>query len=116
MYLFHILCTMTCIFPVKTSISQIGFKNKSDTICVYLYESIIPPRLNALEVNFTIDLELSVCHLNDTIKSNQFNDTKEILIIQLSDNCSLIEQLTILKKSSWIQDYFAIIFSSKLKF
>jgi hypothetical protein len=99
---------ITFISQVKNAIYQIQFKDKSDTICVYLYES-----MNTLEVNFRIDLELSVCHFNNSIEKIYHQQLKEILVIQLSDACSLIQQLTILKNISWIQDYFGIIFSGE---
>jgi hypothetical protein len=113
MYVLYILCMMICIRQVKNSISQIGFQDKSDTICVYLYESILPSRLQAVEVDFNIALELSVCHINGD--HNPLNNTKEVLVIQLSDDCPFIQQLMILKNTSWIRDYFAIIFSGKSK-
>ncbi|CAF1075640.1 unnamed protein product [Rotaria sordida] len=75
---------------------------------------MIPSKINALKVNFNIVLDLSLCHFNDTsekISHNLLNNTKEILIIQLSNDCSLIQQLTILKNLNWTQNYFAIIFS-----
>jgi len=88
------------------------YKDKSDTICVYLSSKI-----NTLEVNFNILLDLSVCHFNNTIEKmsnhHQMKDTKDILIIQLSNNCSLLQQLITLNNISWIHDYFGIIFSSE---
>jgi hypothetical protein len=114
MYLFLILCIITGIPQVKNVISQIGFKDKTDTICVYLAESMIPTRSNALEVDFNIDIESSICHFNDTTENesqHQLKDKKGILIIKLSDHCPLIQQLIVLKNLT--QVYFSIIFSSK---
>jgi hypothetical protein len=72
---------------------------------------MISPRINALKINFNIALELSVCHFNETIERKP--NRKEILIIQLSNNCSLLQQLTILKNISWIENSFGIIFSGE---
>ena len=102
---------ITCVPLVKSSIYQIRFQDKLDTICVYLYESMISPRINTLEINFNIALELSLCHFNETIE--KISNRKEILIIQLSNNCSFLQQLTILKNMSWIENYSGIIFSGE---
>jgi hypothetical protein len=96
-----------------TSVKNSIYKDKSDTICVYLSS-----KMNTLEVNFNILLDLSVCHFNNTIEKmshhhHQMKDTKDILIIQLSNNCSLLQQLITLNNISWIHDYFGIIFSSE---
>ncbi|CAF4805137.1 unnamed protein product [Rotaria sp. Silwood1] len=75
---------------------------------------MIPSKVNALKVNFNIALDLSLCHFNYTIQKTshyQLNNTKDILIIQLSYDCSLIQQLATLKNLDWTQNYFAIIFS-----
>ncbi|CAF4802018.1 unnamed protein product, partial [Rotaria sp. Silwood1] len=75
---------------------------------------MIPSKVNALKVNFNIALDLPLCHFNYTIQKTshyQLNNTKDILIIQLSYDCSLIQQLATLKNLDWTQNYFAIIFS-----
>jgi len=72
---------------------------------------MISPRINTLEINFNIALELSACHFNETI--GKISNRKEILIIQLSNNCPFLQQLTILKNISWIENYFGIIFSGE---
>lgn len=101
------------IVPVKSLIYQIRFKDKPDAICVYLYDSMISTSIDRLEVNFTIALELSLCDFNESIYQSPLKDTKEILVIQLSNNCPLAQQLEILKNISWIEDYFGIVFSGK---
>ena len=111
----HILWMVVSIQYVENAISQISFKDRPETVCIYLYGSIIPLKQYAIEVNITIALELSLCHINDTIDQNLVKNRKEILIIQLSEDCSLIEQLNILKNAGWMQDYYAIIFSGKQK-
>jgi hypothetical protein len=87
-----------------TSVKNSIYKDKSDTICVYLSS-----KMNTLEVNFNILLDLSVCHFNNTIEkmSHHHHQMKD------TNNCSLLQQLITLNNISWIHDYFGIIFSSE---
>ena len=96
---------------VKTSMYQMRFNDRSEMICVYLYDSMASRRIEVLEVKLTMVLELSFCHFNSSMKKVDHPSTNNVLIISLSNDCSLLQQLIVLKTIGWNEMYHAIIFS-----
>ncbi|UJR36581.1 hypothetical protein I4U23_029300 [Adineta vaga] len=114
LYPLFVVCMILCTSYVENSISQIGFQDQSKPICIYLYESILPTETYEFQVTFRVIKDLSICDLNTThagLVHQPSKISKELLIIQLLENCSLIQQLIMLRDIDWLSTYFGILFS-----
>ena len=114
MLLIHILATISSIVRmVETSMYQMRLTNMSEFVCVYLDDSMVSSRIDTTEVKLNVDLELDICHLNNS-NHRSSNETKKVMsIIQLSDQCSLAQQLNMVANITRDEIYYAIIFSGE---